>query len=211
MYRCENWTIKKAECWRTEVFELWCWGRFLRVPWTAKRSNQSFLKEISPEYWLERLMLKLQNFGNLLRVGSLEKTLMLGKTEGRGRKGWQTMRWLDGIINSMDMSLSKLEETVKDREPWRDVVHGVTKRQTRLSKWTAIWNGALFLRGPVTLPQWSIWRLHASYSHNFGLSGILSSDSQRRLSLLRTQQESHWPWTALTDLDCFLVTVSSSC
>ena len=167
MCGCESWTVKKAECRRIDAFELWCWRRLLRVPWSARRSNQSILKEISPEYSWEGLMLKLklQYFGHLMwRADSLEKTLMLGKIEGRKRRGRQRTRWLDGITHSMDMGLGGLRELVMDREAWCAAVHEVAKIRTRLSDWTELnWTelkNRVYLSICLCFPQF----LSSSYS-----------------------------------------------
>ena len=167
MYGCENWTLKKAKCQRINAFELRCWRRLLKVPWTARRSSQSILKEISPGCLLEGLMLRLkfQYFGHLMqRADSFEKTLMLGKIEGRRRRRWQRMRWLDGITDSMDMGLGGLQELVMDREAWRAAIHLVTKSRTRLSNWTEL-NG----QGPGLRLSWL-------YLHNVKLDSEEDSE-----------------------------------
>ena len=152
MYGCENWTIKKTEHWRIDAFKFWCWRRLWRVPWTARRSNRSVLKEINPEYLLEELLLNLQYFSHLMRRANLlDKTLMLGKIDGKRRRRLQRLRWLDSIINSMDMNLSKLQEIVKDRGIWHVAVHGITKSWTRLSNWTT----TTFLTGCVAKNDWA--------------------------------------------------------
>ena len=196
MYGCESWTIKKAERWRIDAFDVWCWRSLLRVPWTERSSNQSILKEINPEYSLEGLMLKLklQYFNHLMwRANSLEETLMLGKTEGRRRRGWQRMRQLDGIIDLIDMSLSKLQEIVKDREAWCAAVRGFTKSQTQLSDWTTIEGNEALIHATV----WMNLEIYAKWKKSDTEDHILSGSIYVRWPENRQIRRNEWLFGAV--------------